>query len=331
MNYSKVFYTGSLSEHSFLVTGGAGFIGSHIVEYLLLHQAQKVCVIDNLSNGSIQNIQHLLQHPNLQFVEADISDYAVCQLHCSQTDFVIHQAALGSVPRSIANPLPTHASNATGFLNMLEAARLAEVKRMVFASSSSVYGDNTDFPKQEDKTGKPLSPYAVTKISNELYAHTYAQLHQFPVTGLRYFNIFGPRQNPRGPYAAAIPLFIESLLKGEPCYINGDGEQARDFTYVENAVQANIRALFYADAKSNGQVFNIACAQSISVNAIYKKITQMLQSDAAPIYRDERMGDVRNSLADVTRAKNLLQYSPEVFFDEGIAQTIAWYKQQVIS
>lgn len=325
MNYSKAFHTGSLDDYTFLVTGAAGFIGSHLVEYLLQHKAGKVIGIDNLSNGDEKNIAAFLCSENFEFHKADITDFKDCLSFCKQVDFVLHQAALGSVPRSIANPLDTHASNSTGFLNMLEAARVSGIKRMVYASSSSVYGDNSDLPKVEHKTGLPLSPYAVSKITNELYAHTYAQIHKMPVIGLRYFNIFGPRQNTKGPYAAAIPLFIESLLNNHSCYINGDGEQSRDFTFIENAVQTNIKALFTNKTEAFGKVVNIACGQKISVNQIYHKISNALQLKKEPIYREERIGDVRNSLADISNAKEWLNYIPGVLFEKGIEQTVEWF------
>ncbi|NUM50117.1 MAG: SDR family oxidoreductase [Flavobacteriales bacterium] len=325
MNYSKAFHTGSLADYTFLVTGAAGFIGSHLVEYLLQHKAGKVIGIDNLSNGYEKNIAAFLCSENFEFHKADITDFSVCLSFCKQVNFVLHQAALGSVPRSIANPLDTHASNSTGFLNLLEATRISGIKRMVYASSSSVYGNNTDLPKVEHKIGLPLSPYAVSKITNELYAHTYAQMHNMPVIGLRYFNIFGPRQNTKGPYAAAIPLFIESLLNNQPCYINGDGEQSRDFTFIENAVQANIKALFTNKTEAFGKVVNIACGQKISVNQIYHKISNALQLKKEPIYREERIGDVRNSLADISKAKEWLNYTPEVLFEKGVQQTVEWF------
>ncbi len=325
MKYTKVFHSEELSNFTFLVTGAAGFIGSHLVEYLLQHNAKKVIGIDNLSNGHEKNISDFKCFKNFSFHIADITDFNTCLSFCKQVDFVLHQAALGSIPRSIANPLDTHASNATGFLNMLEAARLSNIKRMVYASSSSVYGDNTDLPKVEHKTGKPLSPYAVSKATNELYAYTYALIHKMPVIGLRYFNIYGPRQNTKGPYAAAIPLFIESILNNQTCYINGDGEQSRDFTFIENAIQANIKALFTNNTEAFGNVINVACGQKISVNEIFKKINNALKYQAEPIYREERVGDVRNSLADISKAKQWLNYNPEVFFEEGIEQTIKWF------
>jgi UDP-N-acetylglucosamine 4-epimerase len=325
MRYAKVFHSTPLSNFTFLVTGAAGFIGSHLVEYLLQHNAKKIIGIDNLSNGNENNIANFLPYKNFSFHKADITDFNTCVTFCNQADFVLHQAALGSIPRSIANPLDTHASNATGFLNLLEAARKSGVKRMVYASSSSVYGDNVDLPKVEHKTGKPLSPYAVSKVTNELYAHTYAQIHKMQVIGLRYFNIYGPRQNTKGPYAAAIPLFIESLLNNQTCFINGDGEQSRDFTFVENAVQANIKALFTENSEAFGNVINVACGQKISINEIFKKINKTLKYQAEPVFREERLGDVRNSLADISKAKQWLNYKPEIFFEEGIEQTVKWF------
>jgi UDP-N-acetylglucosamine/UDP-N-acetylgalactosamine 4-epimerase len=234
----------SLKDSVFLVTGGAGFIGSHIVEYLLSHGAGKVKVLDNLSEGRISNLDHLKHHAALEFIEGDCCNTQLVKSLMEGVQYVSHQAALGSVPRSIKTPLATNEANVTGFLNVLNAAREAGVKQMVYASSSSVYGDHPQLPKVEQQTGNLLSPYAVSKMVNELYASVFHRTYGMQVCGLRYFNIFGPRQRPDGPYAAVIPLFISAIRSGQPVYINGDGLQTRDFTYVENAVQANIRALF---------------------------------------------------------------------------------------
>ncbi|MFI5135539.1 MAG: NAD-dependent epimerase/dehydratase family protein, partial [Chitinophagales bacterium] len=238
------FHSKSLSEYSFLVTGGAGFIGSHLVEYLLKHGAKKVRVLDNLLTGSEKNVKLFISHPAYEFFREDIRNVNDCQRACEGIDFVLHQAALASVQRSMKDPITTHEINAGGFLNMLIAAREARVKRFVYASSSSIYGDHPDLPKKEDKTGNPLSPYAVSKKTNELYAHVFATAFGMEIIGLRYFNIFGPRQDPNGPYAAVIPAFIRDLNSGKSPIIYGNGSQTRDFTFVENAVQANIKALF---------------------------------------------------------------------------------------
>ena len=242
--YENPFHSKDISNNTFLVTGGAGFIGSNIVDYLMKYNAGKVIVLDNLSNGYKKNIEHHFQASNFEFIEGDITDFETCKKVIEGVDYISHQAALGSVPRSIENPLATHLANATGFLNILTAAKDINVKRIVFASSSSVFGDSKDLPKVESKIGNSLSPYAVSKRAKELYAQVFTDVYGLDVIGLRYFNIFGPNQNPTGPYAAAIPLFMQAVLNNESPYINGDGEQSRDFTFVENAVQANIKALF---------------------------------------------------------------------------------------
>ncbi|NQX99447.1 MAG: NAD-dependent epimerase/dehydratase family protein, partial [Flavobacteriales bacterium] len=242
--YDTPFHTQDISKSTFLITGGAGFIGSNIVEYLMKYNAGKIVVLDNLSNGYLSNIEQFINQSNFKFIEGDITDLETCKSAMNGIDYISHQAALGSVPRSIENPLATHQANATGFLNVLTAAKDSNVKRIVFASSSSVYGDSKELPKIEENIGRQLSPYAVSKHTKELYAKVFADVYGLDVIGLRYFNIFGPNQNPSGPYAAAIPLFMDAILKNESPYINGDGEQSRDFTFVENAVQANIKALF---------------------------------------------------------------------------------------
>src|SRR5688572_1707297 len=247
--YNQKYHTDDISQASFLITGGAGFIGSNIVEYLLEHGAGKVRVLDNFSSGSMENIQTWLAWHEFSLIEGDIRDLDTCRRAMTDVDFVLHQAALGSVPRSINDPITSNEVNVSGFLNMLVAARDGGVKRMVYAASSSTYGDHPGLPKIEDKIGNPLSPYAVTKYVNELYAQVFSRVYDFHTIGLRYFNVFGPRQNPRGPYAAVIPLFVQSALKQEAPFINGDGETSRDFTYVENAVQANIKAVLAPDIK----------------------------------------------------------------------------------
>lgn len=316
-----------LADNTFLVTGGAGFIGSHIVEYLLAAGAKKVRVLDNLSTGFKDNIKPFLSSPGFEFMEGDITLPSDCEKACNGINFVSHQAALGSVPRSIENPLATHQANATGFLNILVAAKNNKVKRVVYASSSSVYGDLNESPKVENRIGKPLSPYAVSKLVNEQYAAIFTSTYKMEIIGLRYFNIFGPRQNPEGAYAAAIPLFIESLMNNKPVYINGSGEQSRDFTYVANAVQANIKALLNENKNAFGNVFNIACGQSVSVNNMFDFLAREINPGAKAIHREDRFGDVKNSLADITAAKNNLGYNPEILFQEGIKRTIEWFKK----
>ncbi|MCK6650180.1 MAG: GDP-mannose 4,6-dehydratase, partial [Bacteroidia bacterium] len=247
---------------------------------------------------------------------------------CAGVDHVFHDAALGSVPRSIKNPIATHNVNATGFINVLIAARDAKVKRVVYASSSSVYGDSKVLPKVEEQIGKQLSPYAVSKMTNELYGEIFAKTYQMEIVGLRYFNIFGPRQNPQGEYAAAIPLFINALLKGESPMINGDGEQTRDFTFVENAVQANIKAMFTELKNVRGDVFNIAVGERVSLNQLVGILRKLIGTDVKQTYRADRPGDVRDSLADISKAKTVLGYEPNVKIEEGLSNTLEWFKKQ---
>ena len=318
-----------MRDTSFLVTGGSGFIGSNIVHYLVRHQAGKIRILDNLLTSSIANLEPYLNLPNVEFIEGDIRDLDTCHKACKGIDLVTHQAALGSVPRSVRDPLATHAINATGFLNMLIAARDAGVKRFVYASSSSVYGDHPVLPKREDETGNPLSPYAVSKKTNELYARVFAETYGMQIMGLRYFNVFGPNQSPDGPYAAVIPLFMKAALDKTAPNIDGDGEQTRDFTFVENAVQANIRALFTPDPEANNRVYNVAIGERITVNELYDIIAELTGSEVRPTYRERRAGDIRDSLADISLAKKHLGYQPTVRIREGLQQTLAWFRQTV--
>lgn len=326
--YTTKFHTGDISKTSFLVTGGAGFIGSNIVEYLLKHGAGKVVVLDNFKTGFQHNIQPFLKSPNFTFIEGDICKYYDCQRACENTDYVIHQAALGSVPRSIENPIATNDTNVSGFLNILVAAREAKVKRIVYASSSSVFGDSPVLPKTEDNIGKPLSPYAVSKLVNELYAEVFCKTYNLEIIGLRYFNIFGPRQNPSGAYAAAIPLFMDAMLKNSSPFINGDGNQTRDFTFVENAVQANIKACFTTHKEAIGTVFNIAVGERTSINQLFDNLKTISGSSSRACYREERSGDVRDSLADISKAQKFLGYNPTVKFKEGLEITFNWFKKE---
>lgn len=325
--YRNSWHSADISGSSFLVTGGAGFIGSHLVEYLLEHGAKEVRVLDNLSTGFAENVELFSARPGYRFIRGSITDPASCEAACAGIDYVLHHAALGSVPRSIDNPMGTHEVNASGFLQILLAARDAKVKKFIYASSSSVYGDNTDSPKKEERTGKALSPYAVTKALNEQYARVFADVYGLATVGLRYFNIFGPRQNPKGEYAAAIPLFIDGLLNGKPVYINGDGEQSRDFTFVANAVQANIRALFAEDEKVKGRVFNIAAGHSISVKKVFEILRESTGSAQQPVFREARKGEIRDSLADISSAASVLGYRPEVQAEDGLRQTLAWFRK----
>jgi UDP-N-acetylglucosamine/UDP-N-acetylgalactosamine 4-epimerase len=325
----RMYHKTSIEDKSFLVTGGAGFIGSHIVEYLLRNKAKLVRVIDNLSTGSIENVSLFNDYSAYDFVKDDISDPAACEKACMNIDFVFHLAALGSIPRSIKDPLATNQSNITGFLNMLIAAKKNNIRRMVYASSSSVFGDSTALPKSEDQLGNPLSPYAVTKRVNELYARVFYQVYGMEIIGLRYFNIFGPRQNPDGPYAAAIPLFIHALMENKPICIFGDGEQSRDFTFVENAVQANILAMFSNNPAALGEVFNIAVGEQITLNHLLEFLLQYSSVDAEVIYGEERQGDVRHSMADITKARRVLGYEPRVFAKDGLLLTLEWYREKL--
>ncbi len=323
--YDFPFHKSDLSQQTFLVTGGAGFIGSNIVEYLLKYNAKKVVVLDNLATGFEENLQPFFSLPNFKFIQGDICYTNVCRKAFEGIDFIFHEAALGSVPRSIENPIATHNANASGFLSVLVAAKNAGVKRVVYASSSSVYGDSIDSPKREEKIGKPLSPYAVSKLVNEFYADIFSRTYNMEIIGLRYFNIFGPRQNPKGAYAAAIPLFIDGLLNNKSVFINGDGEQSRDFTFVENAVQANIKAMFCENKEALGSVFNIALGDKISVNQLFNTLKKITGSSLNPTYREERRGDVKNSMADIFKAKTILGYEPAVKIEDGLQKTVEWF------
>jgi len=312
-----------------LVTGGAGFIGCNLVEALLSKpEVTSVRVLDNLATGSARNIEPFLNNNRFEFIEGDIRSYETCVAACAGIDLISHQAALGSVPRSINDPLTTNNVNITGTLNIFTAAKEGRVKRVVYAASSSTYGDHPGLPKVEDRIGNPLSPYAVTKYVNELYANVYASVYGMELTGLRYFNIFGPRQNPQGAYAAVIPLFVKAILNNAPPVINGDGEHSRDFTYVANAVQANIKALFTENSAAMNQVYNIACGAQTSLNELFETLKEIAGSDLAPKYGPARKGDVKHSLADISKAATLLNYQPEVSVREGLKQTFEWYRER---
>ncbi|MEO6613325.1 MAG: SDR family oxidoreductase [Chitinophagaceae bacterium] len=313
-----------------LVTGGAGFIGSNLVGALLQDErVEKVRVMDNLATGAAQNIEEFNGHPKFEFQLADIRDYELCLQACEGMNRVTHQAALGSVPRSIKDPLTTNDVNITGTLNIFTAAKEKNIQRIVYAASSSTYGDHPGLPKVEDRIGKPLSPYAVTKYVNELYAAVYASLYNIEMIGLRYFNIFGPKQNPAGPYAAVIPLFAEAVLKNEAPTINGDGSHSRDFTFVDNAVQANILALFTADKQAVNQVYNIACGEQTSLSELFDGLREEAGTTLTPIHGPERAGDVKHSLADISKAKQLLGYDPRITVKEGLKKTLEWYKKSL--
>lgn len=319
-----------------LVTGSAGFIGSHLVE-TLLKNGQSVVSLDNFSTGHRSNLDEVRRivgeraWARHQFIEGDIVNLDDCRLACEGVDIVLHQAALGSVPRSIENPLGTHAVNATGFLNMLVAARDAGVGRFVFAASSSTYGDHPGLPKVEHLIGRPLSPYAVTKYLNELYAEVFGRVYGLQTIGLRYFNVFGTRQDPNGPYAAVIPNWAKAIRSNQPCMINGDGETTRDFCYVDNVVQANLLAGLTTDPDAVGQVYNIAYGEQTSLNTLHQLLTQEICAldpsveRKAPVYRAFRKGDVRHSLADIGKAKRLLGYRPQFSVRAGLHIAMRWY------
>ena len=322
-----------------LVTGVAGFIGSNLLETLLTLN-QRVVGLDNFSTGhrhnfeEVQSIVSLEQWGNFRFIEGDICNLADCQAVCQGVDYVLHQAALGSVPRSIADPITTNANNINGFLNMLVAARDAKVQRFVYAASSSTYGDRPDLPKVEANIGKPLSPYAVTKLVNELYADVFARTYDFKTIGLRYFNIFGKRQDPNGAYAAVIPKWTAALLQGKEVFVNGDGESSRDFCYIDNAVQANLLAATTINSEALNQVYNVALGDRTSLNDLYKLIAASLalhcQLPASKLsYRDFRAGDVRHSLADISKAQTLLGYAPTIKVGAGVTAAIPWYVSKV--
>ena len=324
------------NQYVWLVTGAAGFIGSNLVESLL-NLNQKVVGLDDFSTGYQHNLDEVKslvtshQWKNFTFFEGDIRDIATCNNACAGVDYVLHQAALGSVPRSIEDPITANECNITGFLNMLVAARDANVKRFVYAASSSTYGDHPDLPKVEEKIGKPLSPYAVTKYVNELYADVFARAYDMKCIGLRYFNIFGKRQDPNGAYAAVIPKWIESLLKGEPVYINGDGETSRDFCFIDNAIQANLLAATTDNQDAINQVYNIAVNARTSLNELFVLIQEELSEKLPdikklkPTYRDFRAGDVRHSQADISKATKLLGYKPSYHIKNGLHEAMSWY------
>ena len=324
--YETKYHTADITKSSFLITGGAGFIGSNLVEYLLKYGAGKVRVLDNFSTGSRNNLALFEKNPAFELLEGDIRNAEVCKAAVKGIDYVSHQAALGSVPRSINDPLTTNDVNITGFLNMLIASRDEKVKRFVYAASSSTYGDHPGLPKKEDKIGNPLSPYAVTKYVNELYASVFSRTYDFHTIGLRYFNVFGPKQNPQGPYAAVIPIFIESALNRKIPTINGDGETSRDFTFIENVVQANIKALI-AENISQHEVINIAFGHRTSLNELWQIICELTSVNVVPNYTKERKGDVKHSLADISKAHNLIQYEPYVSVSDGLKIAFEWYKK----
>jgi UDP-N-acetylglucosamine/UDP-N-acetylgalactosamine 4-epimerase len=321
------FHTKDLSNSNFLVTGGAGFIGGHIAEYLLKNGAKKVRVLDNMVNGFKSNLDILNQYPRFEFTEGDIRNTETCLKACDGIDYVSHQAALGSVPRSIKEPIYFNEVNVGGFVNMLKAAIDNKVKTFVYASSSSVYGDEPTLPKVENRIGNCLSPYAATKKTNELFAQVFADVYDINIMGFRYFNIFGPRQDPDGPYAAVIPLFVKGIMNQTPVYINGDGEQTRDFTFVDNAVQINVKGMLTDNKEAFKKVYNVAVGEKFTVNDLYKTCQTQLGSNFKATYREPRAGDIRDSLADISLATTLLNYQPTKKFEDGLIETINYFKQ----
>ncbi len=324
MNTPK-YHTQDLSQFNFLITGGAGFIGSNLVAYLLENNAKKVRVLDNLATGFMKNIEAFQGNPSFEFMKGDIRDLETCKKAMDGIDYVSHQAALGSVPRSINDPITSNEVNVSGFLNMLVAQKESKtVKRFVYAASSSTYGDSPNLPKVEANIGKPLSPYAVTKLVNELYADVFFKTYGTQTIGLRYFNVFGPNQSPTGAYAAVIPLFMQALKDAKAPTIHGDGEQTRDFTFVQNAVQANVRA-FFAKEEAVNQVFNVAYGERISLNSLWNDLQAISGTKLKAIYGPPRKGDVRDSLANVDKARKLLGYDPLFSVKDGLRLTWEWF------
>ena len=325
--YDKNYHLKDISESRFLITGGAGFIGSNIVEYLLKYNAKKVRVLDNLSNGYINNIEKYFGNSNFEFIEGDIRDFNTCVNALDSIDYVSHQAALGSVPRSINDPLTSNAVNIDGFLNVLLAVKNnPNIKRMVYAASSSTYGDSKALPKVEGNEGLPLSPYAVTKLVNELYADVFSRVYGLHTIGLRYFNVFGPNQNPENPYAAVIPIFCKAFIDGVNPTIFGDGNTSRDFTFVENAVQANVKAMLYNELEKH-EVMNVACGDQISLNEMVEILKEISGKLIDANYAPERSGDVRHSKASINKIQNVLGYNPEYRFKKGLEIVYKWYKE----
>jgi UDP-N-acetylglucosamine/UDP-N-acetylgalactosamine 4-epimerase len=318
-----------ISQSSFLITGGAGFIGSNMVELLLSLGAKQVRVLDNLSNGYYSNIEGFVGLPNFEFVEGDIRDLETCKKAVEGMDYISHQAALGSVPRSVEDPITSNDVNIGGHLNMLVAAKESPtLKRMVYAASSSSFGDSKELPKVEGNEGKPLSPYAVTKWVNELYGDVFSRVYGLHTVGLRYFNIFGPKQNPNNPYAAVIPLFMKAAMEGTSPKINGDGTNSRDFTFVQNALQANIKAMLDTEGLTQHEVVNIAVGDRTNLVELWDAIASAAGTDVQPTFGPPRAGDIPHSLASIEKAKKLFGYDPQFRLRDGIKITFDWFKEE---
>ena len=323
--YNIKYHKSDLSKISILITGGAGFIGSNIVEYLIKNNAKSVRVLDNFSTGFHHNIDEFKHLDNFELLEGDIRDLDTCKLAVKGMDYVLHQAALGSVPRSINDPATTNDVNIGGHLNMLIVVKESEsVKRMIYAASSSTYGDSKNLPKVEGVIGKPLSPYAVTKYVNELYADVFAKTYGIDTIGLRYFNVFGPKQDPNGGYAAVIPLFMKAIVDKSSPNINGDGKQTRDFTFVENAVQANIRAML-SDEEAGNNIYNVAVGDRTSLIDMWNSLKEISNSNINATHGPDRLGDIRDSLADISKAKIGFEYNPKFRLHEGLEKTFEWF------
>ena len=313
-----------------LITGGAGFIGSNLCEHFLSNGVKVIC-LDNFSTGKRKNIENLIHHPYFTLIEGDIRDLDTCKKAAQKTDIILHQAALGSVPRSIENPITTNEVNITGFLNMLWAAKECKSERFIFAASSSTYGNHPALPKIEDKIGEPLSPYAVTKLVNEKYAAVFSKLYGIKTIGLRYFNVFGKNQDPDGQYAAAIPKFIKSFINNQPITIFGNGEQTRDFTYIKNVIQANELASVTENQDAFNQIYNVAYGENTTLNEVINTLRNLLSTysksvnEVKVIYEQERVGDIKHSLASIEKAKTLLNYSPKYNLNNGLVEAIDWY------
>jgi UDP-N-acetylglucosamine/UDP-N-acetylgalactosamine 4-epimerase len=334
--YEKLQQVLRAAPRTWLITGVAGFIGSNLLE-TLLRLDQRVVGLDDFSTGHQRNLDQvkalvsITQWAKFSFIQGSIGDLTACRRACVDVDYVLHQAALGSVPRSMSDPLACHDANATGFINMLVAARDAKVQRFIYASSSAVYGDDPALPKVEDKIGQPLSPYAATKLINEVYANTFARAYGFPSIGLRYFNVFGPRQDPEGAYAAVIPKWIAALLRREPVRVNGDGETSRDFCFIANVVQANLLAATTPNPAAVNQAYNIAVGERTTLNELFQLLQAGLRRrdpalpEQKPVYQEFRSGDVRHSLADIGKAQQLLGYVPRLRVRDGLEVALEWY------